>query len=71
MRVNQEVDALTTMGLDPVRFLGHAADHRAVLMAPLLTIMSDVIGLVGGAITMQTFRFRSARSSARSTARSR
>src|SRR5204862_4576428 len=27
----------------------------AVLMTPLLTIFSDVIGLLGGAITMQTF----------------
>ena len=28
MRVNQEVDALTTMGLDPVRFLVTPRDHR-------------------------------------------
>jgi len=55
MRVNQEVDALTTMGLDPVRFLVTPRIIAAVLMVPLLTIMSDVIGLVGGAITMQTF----------------
>jgi len=55
MRVNQEVDALTTMGLDPVRFLVTPRIIAAVLMVPLLTIMSDVVGLVGGAITMQTF----------------
>ena len=55
MRVNQEVDALTTMGLNPVRFLVTPRIIAAVLMTPLLTIFSDVIGLLGGALTMQTF----------------
>ena len=55
MRVNQEVDALTTMGLDPVRFLVTPRIIAAVLMTPLLVIFSDIIGLIGGAITMQTF----------------
>ena len=55
MRVNQEVDALTTMGLDPVRFLVTPRIIAAVLMTPLLTIFSDLVGLVGGAVTMQTF----------------
>src|SRR4030095_3135529 len=55
MRVNQEVDALTTMGLDPVRFLVTPRIIAAVLMTPLLTVFSDLVGLVGGAITMQSF----------------
>lgn len=55
MHVNQEVDALTTMGLDPVRFLVTPRIIAAVLMTPLLTIFSDLVGLIGGAITMQTF----------------
>lgn len=55
MRVNQEVDALTTMGLDPVRFLVTPRIIAAVLMTPLLTIFSDLVGLFGGALTMQTF----------------
>jgi phospholipid/cholesterol/gamma-HCH transport system permease protein len=55
MRVNQEVDALTTMGLDPVRFLVTPRIIAAVLMTPLLTLFSDLVGLVGGAITMQSF----------------
>jgi phospholipid/cholesterol/gamma-HCH transport system permease protein len=55
MGVNQEVDALTTMGLDPVRFLVTPRIIAAVLMTPLLTIFSDLVGLLGGAITMQTF----------------
>jgi phospholipid/cholesterol/gamma-HCH transport system permease protein len=55
MRVNQEVDALTTMGLDPVRFLVTPRIIAAVLMTPLLTLFANVVGLLGGAVTMQTF----------------
>lgn len=55
MRVNQEVDALTTMGLDPVRFLVTPRIIALVMMAPLLTLFANVVGLVGGAVTMQTF----------------
>ena len=55
MRVNQEVDALTTMGLNPVRFLVTPRIIAAVLMTPLLTLFSDLVGLLGGALTMQSF----------------
>ncbi len=55
MRVNQEIDALTTMGLDPVRFLVTTRILAAVLMTPLLTIFSMLVGLLGGAFTMLSF----------------
>lgn len=55
MRVNQEIDALTTMGLDPVRFLVVTRVLAALLMTPLLTLFADLVGLLGGAATMQTF----------------
>jgi len=55
MKVNQEVDALTTMGLDPVRFLVAPRIIAAIMMTPLLTLFSDLVGLLGGAVTMQTF----------------
>jgi phospholipid/cholesterol/gamma-HCH transport system permease protein len=55
MRVNQEVDALTTMGLDPVRFLVTPRILAALITVPMLTLFANVVGLVGGAITMQTF----------------
>jgi phospholipid/cholesterol/gamma-HCH transport system permease protein len=55
MRVNQEVDALTTMGLDPVRFLVTPRIIALLMMAPLLTLFANVVGLLGGAVTMQTF----------------
>jgi len=55
MRVNQEVDALTTMGLSPVRFLVTPRIIAAVLMTPLLTLFSVLVGMIGGALTMRSF----------------
>ena len=55
MRVNEEIDALTTMGLDPVRFLVTTRVIAAVLMTPLLTLFADLVGLLGGAFTMLSF----------------
>jgi phospholipid/cholesterol/gamma-HCH transport system permease protein len=55
MRVNQEVDALTTMGLSPVRFLVTPRIIAAVLMTPLLTLFSGLVGMIGGALTMRSF----------------
>jgi phospholipid/cholesterol/gamma-HCH transport system permease protein len=50
-----EVDALTTMGLDPVRFLVVPRVIAALLMTPLLTLFAMLVGLAGGALTMQSF----------------
>jgi len=55
MRVNQEVDALTTMGLDPVRFLVTPRIIAALLMTPLLTVFAGLVGMIGGAVTMTSF----------------
>ncbi|HKW82060.1 MAG TPA: MlaE family lipid ABC transporter permease subunit [Casimicrobiaceae bacterium] len=55
MKVNEELNALTTMGLDPVRFLVVTRIIAAVLMMPLLTLFADLIGILGGALTMLSF----------------
>jgi phospholipid/cholesterol/gamma-HCH transport system permease protein len=55
MKVNEEVNALTTMGLDPVRFLVTTRILAALLMTPLLTLLADLVSLLGGALTMQSF----------------
>ena len=55
MKVNEELNALTTMGLDPVRFLVVPRIIAALLMIPLLVIFSDLIGILGGALTMVSF----------------
>ena len=53
MKVNEELDALTTMGLPPVRFLVLPRVAAAVLAMPVLTIFAELAGLVGGAIVLQ------------------
>jgi phospholipid/cholesterol/gamma-HCH transport system permease protein len=55
MKVNEEIDALTTMGLDPVRFLVVPRLLAGLLMCPALTVLADFIGLIGGAAVMRTF----------------
>jgi phospholipid/cholesterol/gamma-HCH transport system permease protein len=52
MRVREEIDALKTMGLDPVRFLVVPRVTAAVIMTPLLTVFSDLLGLMGGSVVM-------------------
>jgi phospholipid/cholesterol/gamma-HCH transport system permease protein len=55
MKVNEEVDALTTMGLDPVRFLVVPKLMAAILVTPLLTIYANVIGIMGGLMVVMIF----------------
>ncbi|MEZ5965133.1 MAG: MlaE family lipid ABC transporter permease subunit [Planctomycetota bacterium] len=50
MKVNEEVDALSTMGLDPARFLVTPRIVAAVLVTPVLTVFANFAGLAGGAI---------------------
>lgn len=57
MKVNEEINALTTMGLDPVRFLVVTRVIAAVVMTPLLTLFSNFMGLAGGAVVFLSFDF--------------
>lgn len=50
MQVSEEVDALVTMGFDPVRFLVVPKILAAVLMVPLLTLFSNLFAIAGGLI---------------------
>ncbi|MBQ3288304.1 MAG: ABC transporter permease [Kiritimatiellae bacterium] len=52
MKVDEELDALTTMGLPPVRFLVMPRVVAAVLAMPVLTIFAELTGLVGGAAVL-------------------
>ena len=50
MRVNQEIDAFTAMGISPMEFLVLPRMLALMLMMPLLCIYSDLLGILGGAI---------------------
>ena len=45
MRINQEIDALTVMGVSPVRFLVVPALVAMMVMLPCLTLWADLVGL--------------------------
>lgn len=53
MKVNEELDALTTMGLSPVRFLVLPRVLAAAAAMPVLTIFSELAGLFGGQLVLQ------------------
>jgi phospholipid/cholesterol/gamma-HCH transport system permease protein len=50
MKVSEEVDALTAMGMDPVEFLVLPRMLAMGIMLPCLTVLADVIGILGGVI---------------------
>ena len=50
MVVNEEVDALTTMGFDPIRFIAVPKVLATIFVVPILTIYSDFFGVIGGLI---------------------
>jgi phospholipid/cholesterol/gamma-HCH transport system permease protein len=54
-KVNEEVNAISTFGLDPIRFLVLPRLLAAMLVLPLLAVIADVVGLFGGALVMSTF----------------
>ncbi|HZX91049.1 MAG TPA: ABC transporter permease [Rudaea sp.] len=50
MTVSQEVDALATIGIDPVRYLAAPALIAMLVMLPVLTILADVVAISGAAL---------------------
>jgi phospholipid/cholesterol/gamma-HCH transport system permease protein len=50
MRVAEEIDALEAMSIDPVRFLVMPRVVAMTIMAPVLTVFADIIGVIGGGV---------------------
>jgi phospholipid/cholesterol/gamma-HCH transport system permease protein len=48
MKVTEQIDALTVMGADPVKYLITPRILAAIVMLPLLTAVSDAVGVIGG-----------------------
>ncbi|MBT3258181.1 MAG: MlaE family lipid ABC transporter permease subunit [Deltaproteobacteria bacterium] len=48
MKISEEVDALFTMGFDPVGFLVIPKLIAAMIMVPILTLFSDIFAIAGG-----------------------
>ena len=54
MKVNEELDALVVMEIPPMRFLAAPRVAGLMLMAPLLTFYSCIVGAVGGGLVGST-----------------
>ncbi len=50
MQVNEEIDALSTLGIPPVDFLVLPRMLALVIMTPLLCLYADLVGILGGAL---------------------
>jgi phospholipid/cholesterol/gamma-HCH transport system permease protein len=57
MKVREEIDALTTMGLEPVRFLVLPRVLAAVVVTPVLTVFAIAFGLFGGGVVMRSLGY--------------
>ena len=49
MRVTEQIDALASMGANPIHYLVVPRFLGCLLLIPALTIMADFMGIVGGA----------------------
>lgn len=57
MKINEEIDALTTMGLAPVPFLAVTRVLATVIILPLLSLFANLMGLVGGAVVLRSLGY--------------
>jgi phospholipid/cholesterol/gamma-HCH transport system permease protein len=48
MRVTEQIDALTVMALNPIKYLVTPRVIAAFLVLPVLTVISDFVGIIGG-----------------------
>jgi phospholipid/cholesterol/gamma-HCH transport system permease protein len=54
MKVSEEIDALEVMSIDPARYLVLPRVLAMLVMCPVLTIFTDVVGILGGGIIGMT-----------------
>jgi phospholipid/cholesterol/gamma-HCH transport system permease protein len=48
MRVTEQIDALNTLGTDPIKKLVTPRVLAALIMLPVLTVINDAVGIIGG-----------------------
>jgi phospholipid/cholesterol/gamma-HCH transport system permease protein len=54
MRVSEEMDALRTMGVGPVRYLVLPRTIALMIVVPVLTLLGDIVGILGGLVVAVT-----------------
>jgi phospholipid/cholesterol/gamma-HCH transport system permease protein len=54
MQVSEEIDALRTLGFGPIRYLVLPRAFGLMLVAPILTLLADCVGILGGLVVALT-----------------
>ncbi len=57
MKINNELDALNVMGLEPMRFLVVPRVISTILLAPLLTVLTNTAGLIGSGLVITSLGY--------------
>src|SRR5204862_6996310 len=55
MRVTEQIDALNTLGTDPIKKLVTPRVVAALIMVPVLTIVNDFAGILGGSVIAKLY----------------
>lgn len=55
MKVTEQIDALNTMGTDPIKKLVTPRLLAALIMLPILTVINDFVGIIGGNIIASAY----------------
>ncbi len=50
MKVTEQIDALRTLSAEPIQYLSVPRFIACVLMTPALTVITDIVGVLGGAV---------------------
>lgn len=56
MKVTEQIDALHTLAVNPIRYLAVPRLRAALIMLPVLTVFTDFVGIVGGYL-MGVFKY--------------
>jgi phospholipid/cholesterol/gamma-HCH transport system permease protein len=54
MKMREEIDAMRTLGLDPMDMLVVPRVLALIITLPLLTFLADIMGLIGGGVVAVT-----------------
>lgn len=55
MRVTEQIDALNTLGTDPIKKLVTPRVLAALVMLPVLTIVNNLVGIIGGNVIAKVY----------------
>lgn len=50
MKVDQEIDALRSLGIDPIRFLTLPRILSGILVTPVLVLFANIVGIMAGSV---------------------